>query len=122
MPGLRDENPAILPRSRGQRLAVAAAKNGSAPKVLIDRARASRGPASFPQGTLDFTRLRLRHDHCARAALERPIESKRRKTMTRPLSMLAAAALTALVLTAPAIAQGRNETLIVVVESGPNSM
>jgi len=42
--------------------------------------------------------------------------------MTRPLSILAAAALTALVLTAPAIAQSRNETLIVVVESGPNSM
>ena len=44
--------------------------------------------------------------------------------MTRPLRMLAAAALTltALALTSPAAAQGRNETLIVVVESGPNSM
>jgi len=38
--------------------------------------------------------------------------------------MLAAAALTltVLALTSPAAAQGRNETLIVVVESGPNSM
>ena len=42
--------------------------------------------------------------------------------MRRALTVLAMMTMAACTLAAPALAQGRNETLIVVVESGPNSM
>ena len=42
--------------------------------------------------------------------------------MTRAPRILAGMMLALLALTASAVAQSRNETLIVVVESGPNSM
>src|SRR5262245_13239537 len=56
------------------------------------------------------------------AALQFVARHDRRNEMSRALRILAAVTMMAAVSALPALAQGRGETLIVVVESGPNSM
>src|SRR5262245_39928979 len=83
--------------------------------MLIARARRSEKAPDFRRG--GSARRLPRHSP---SDVQHEIRAEDR--MRSPLSLLCWIALAVLTLAAPVAAQNRNETLIVVVESGPNSM